>query len=108
MTYIDILNGKGKLVLAEMKTKTVKGKKLKVHKAKEIKLCQTLWILERLTFFKIIQLKGGVAMILHTTTVGEKWSPILFLHTGLLTGMLDFVYQRNYFKEHNYQVILPD
>ncbi|MBO1910584.1 alpha/beta hydrolase, partial [Microvirga sp. 3-52] len=24
------------------------------------------------------------------------------------TGMLDFVYQRNYFKEHNYQVILPD
>ena len=33
-TYIDILNGKGSLVLAEMKTKTVKGKKLKVHKAK--------------------------------------------------------------------------
>lgn len=33
-TYIDILNGKGALVLAEMKTKTVKGKKLKVHKAK--------------------------------------------------------------------------
>ncbi len=35
VTYIDILNGKGKLVLAEMKTKTVKGKKLKVHKAKK-------------------------------------------------------------------------
>lgn len=33
-TYIDILNGKGPLVLAEMKNKTVKGKKLKVHKAK--------------------------------------------------------------------------
>lgn len=33
-TYIDILNGKGKLVLEEMKTKTVKGKLLKVHKAK--------------------------------------------------------------------------
>lgn len=33
-TYIDILNGKGNLVLTEMKTKTVKGKKLKVHKAK--------------------------------------------------------------------------
>ncbi len=33
-TYIDILNGKGDLVLAEMKEKTVKGKKLKVHKAK--------------------------------------------------------------------------
>lgn len=33
-TYIDILNGKGKLVLQEMKSKTVKGKLLKVHKAK--------------------------------------------------------------------------
>lgn len=33
VTYIDILNGKGKLVLSEMKTKTVKGKQLKVHKA---------------------------------------------------------------------------
>lgn len=33
-TYIDILNGKGPYVLAEMKNKTVKGKKLKVHKAK--------------------------------------------------------------------------
>lgn len=33
-TFIDILNGKGKLVLEEMKTKTVKGKLLKVHKAK--------------------------------------------------------------------------
>ena len=33
-TYVDILNGKGPLVLAEMKEKTVKGKKLKVHKAK--------------------------------------------------------------------------
>ncbi len=33
VTYIDILNGKGKLVLNEMKTKTVKGKQLKVHKA---------------------------------------------------------------------------
>lgn len=33
-TYVEILNGKGPLVLAEMKAKTVKGKKLKVHKAK--------------------------------------------------------------------------
>nr|WP_124070170.1 DEAD/DEAH box helicase [Filibacter tadaridae] len=33
VTYIDILNGKGKLVLDEMRTKTVKGKLLKVHKA---------------------------------------------------------------------------
>ncbi|MCZ2257821.1 DEAD/DEAH box helicase [Sporosarcina sp. G11-34] len=35
VTYIDILNGKGPLVLQEMKTKTVKGKLLKVHKAKK-------------------------------------------------------------------------
>lgn len=34
-TYIDILNGKGHLVLNEMKKKTVKGKQLKVHKAKK-------------------------------------------------------------------------
>lgn len=33
VTYIDILNGKGPLVLNEMKNKTVKGKQLKVHKA---------------------------------------------------------------------------
>lgn len=33
-TYIDILNGKGPLVLAEIKNKTIKGKQLKVHKAK--------------------------------------------------------------------------
>ena len=31
VSYIDILNGKGPLVLKEMKTKTVKGKILKVH-----------------------------------------------------------------------------
>ncbi|MDQ0256746.1 superfamily II DNA/RNA helicase [Evansella vedderi] len=33
-TYVDILNGKGSLVLQEMKTKTIKGKQLKVHKAR--------------------------------------------------------------------------
>lgn len=33
-TYVDILNGKGPHVLKEMKTKTIKGKQLKVHKAK--------------------------------------------------------------------------
>ncbi len=33
-TFIEILNGKGELVLKEMKSKTVKGKQLKVHKAK--------------------------------------------------------------------------
>ncbi len=32
-TYVDILNGKGKLVLEAMKTKTVKGKLLKVYVA---------------------------------------------------------------------------
>ena len=32
-TYIDILNGKGNLVLDAMRTTTVKGKLLKVHKA---------------------------------------------------------------------------
>ncbi|WP_280770173.1 DEAD/DEAH box helicase [Salipaludibacillus daqingensis] len=35
VTYIDILNGKGSIVLQEMKEKTVKGKQLKVHIAKK-------------------------------------------------------------------------
>ncbi|MEI5907474.1 DEAD/DEAH box helicase [Bacillus spongiae] len=35
LTYVDILNGKGSLVLREMKTKTIKGKQLKVHQAKK-------------------------------------------------------------------------
>ncbi|OEH91357.1 DEAD/DEAH box helicase [Bacillus solimangrovi] len=34
-SYVDILNGKGSLVLHEMKKTTVKGKKLKVHEAKK-------------------------------------------------------------------------
>nr|WP_223493691.1 DEAD/DEAH box helicase [Sutcliffiella horikoshii] len=33
-TYVDILNGKGSLVLKEMKNRTVKGKQLKVHEAR--------------------------------------------------------------------------
>lgn len=33
VTYIDILNGKGPMVLKAMKDKTIKGKVLKVHKA---------------------------------------------------------------------------
>ncbi|RSK25696.1 DEAD/DEAH box helicase [Bacillus sp. HMF5848] len=33
MSYVDILNGKGSLVLQEMKDATIKGKKLKVSKA---------------------------------------------------------------------------
>ena len=35
VTYVDILNGKGPLVLGAMKTTTIKGKQLKVHKALE-------------------------------------------------------------------------
>ncbi|WP_175987622.1 DEAD/DEAH box helicase [Bacillus sp. Marseille-Q1617] len=34
LTYVDILNGKGPLVLQAMKTTNVKGKKLKVHEAR--------------------------------------------------------------------------
>ncbi|MEW9501100.1 DEAD/DEAH box helicase [Jeotgalibacillus marinus] len=34
-SYIDILNGKGPLVLSVMKSTTIKGKQLKVHRAKE-------------------------------------------------------------------------
>lgn len=33
VTYVDILNGKGPHVIKEMKTTTIKGKQLKVHKA---------------------------------------------------------------------------
>ncbi len=33
-TYVDILNGKGQLVMKEMKNRTVKGKQLKVHEAR--------------------------------------------------------------------------
>lgn len=33
MTYVDILNGKGPLVLKEMEDRTIKGKQLKVRKA---------------------------------------------------------------------------
>lgn len=35
VTYIDILNGKGPLVIEEMQNRTIKGKKLKVHKARK-------------------------------------------------------------------------
>ncbi|HEY4578736.1 MAG TPA: DbpA RNA binding domain-containing protein, partial [Savagea sp.] len=34
-THVDILNHKGRLVLKEMKDRTVKGKKLKVYEAKK-------------------------------------------------------------------------
>ncbi|WP_100407916.1 DEAD/DEAH box helicase [Bacillus solitudinis] len=35
VSYVDILNGKGPLVLNAMKNTTIKGKQLKVHKAKK-------------------------------------------------------------------------
>lgn len=45
-------------------------------------------------------------MILHTNITGNGES-IVFLHTGLQTGVTDFIYQREYFG-NNYQVISPD
>jgi pimeloyl-ACP methyl ester carboxylesterase len=45
-------------------------------------------------------------MLLHTEIFGEG-EPILFLHTGLQTGLTDFEHQRNHFQE-KYKVILPD
>lgn len=45
-------------------------------------------------------------MLLHTEVMG-KGEPIVFLHTGLQTGLTDFEYQREHF-EQSYMVILPD
>ncbi|WP_404448624.1 alpha/beta hydrolase [Sutcliffiella horikoshii] len=45
-------------------------------------------------------------MFLHAAVVGNG-EPIVFLHTGLQTGMTDFEEQRLYF-ESGYKVILPD
>lgn len=45
-------------------------------------------------------------MILHTEILGNG-EPIVFLHTGLQTGMTDFEEQREYFQSR-YRVILPD
>ncbi|MEZ0482115.1 alpha/beta fold hydrolase [Planococcus sp. SSTMD024] len=45
-------------------------------------------------------------MILHSESFG-KGEPIVFLHSGLQTGLTDFEYQRDYFKEQ-FQVIVPD
>ena len=47
-----------------------------------------------------------MTLLLHTEVFGSG-EPVVFLHTGLQTGLLDFEYQREYFKK-NYQVILPD
>ncbi|WP_313894817.1 alpha/beta hydrolase [Psychrobacillus sp.] len=45
-------------------------------------------------------------MILHTDIIGAG-EPIVFLHTGLQTGLTDFQFQRDYFGK-NYKVISPD
>ena len=45
-------------------------------------------------------------MILHTEVMG-KGEPVVFLHTGLQTGLTDFEYQRDHF-EKSYTIILPD
>ncbi|MBD8071290.1 alpha/beta fold hydrolase [Bacillus sp. PS06] len=45
-------------------------------------------------------------MILHTDIFGDG-EPIIFLHSGLQTGMTDFEEQRDYFQT-THKVILPD
>ncbi len=45
-------------------------------------------------------------MLLHTEVFGYG-EPIVFLHTGLQTGMTDFEEQRDYFQSR-FKVILPD
>ncbi|TYS67447.1 alpha/beta hydrolase [Sutcliffiella horikoshii] len=45
-------------------------------------------------------------MLLHTDVFGDG-EPIVFLHTGLQTGMTDFEEQRDYFKS-GFKVIFPD
>ncbi|TYS54427.1 alpha/beta hydrolase [Sutcliffiella horikoshii] len=45
-------------------------------------------------------------MLLHTEVFGDG-EPIVFLHTGLQTGMTDFEEQREYFQSE-FKVILPD
>jgi pimeloyl-ACP methyl ester carboxylesterase len=45
-------------------------------------------------------------LILHTEIFGEGES-VLFLHTGLQSGLTDFEYQRDYFKK-DFRVIVPD
>lgn len=45
-------------------------------------------------------------MLLHTVILGDG-EPIVFLHTGLQTGMTDFEKQWEYFQSR-YKVVLPD
>jgi pimeloyl-ACP methyl ester carboxylesterase len=45
-------------------------------------------------------------LILHTSILG-KGESVVFLHTGLQTGLTDFQFQREYFSK-NYEVFSPD
>ncbi|WP_240628616.1 alpha/beta fold hydrolase [Bacillus salacetis] len=45
-------------------------------------------------------------MLLHTEVFG-KGDPLVFLHSGLHTGLTDFEYQRGHFKK-NFRVLCPD
>ncbi|MBB4826154.1 pimeloyl-ACP methyl ester carboxylesterase [Sporosarcina luteola] len=46
-------------------------------------------------------------MLLHCTVTGSGQESLIFLHSGLQTGNLDFAFQREYFKRH-YKVYAPD
>ncbi|MDR2993461.1 MAG: alpha/beta hydrolase, partial [Bacillus cereus] len=46
-------------------------------------------------------------MILHTHISGEG-EPIMLLHSGGMTGLVEFEEQVAFFREQNYQVIRPD
>ncbi len=45
-------------------------------------------------------------MILHTESFGTG-EPLVFLHNGLLTGLTDFEFQRDHFRDR-YHVVFPD
>ncbi len=46
-------------------------------------------------------------MILHTYISGEG-EPIVLLHSGGMTGLVEYEEQVAFFREQNYQVIRPD
>lgn len=46
-------------------------------------------------------------MILHTHISGEG-EPMVLLHSGGMTGLVEFEEQVAFFQEQNYQVIRPD
>ena len=46
-------------------------------------------------------------MILHTYISGEG-EPIVLLHSGGMTGLVEYEEQAAFFREQNYQVIRPD